>query len=146
MNENLVRWYLFKGGFPFPSVMVEAARRAPLRILKILIEHGGKVEDSELVAEAAQGDWWGYPDRIDVINYLLDLGAPIERGIGCSWPPNKPYFLLRGRTSLFEGEKTAYQIARLTPNNELAELLSQRGAKANVPTPDCSDCNGQTTA
>jgi hypothetical protein len=134
MNENLVRWYLANGGSPFPTVLVEASRISPLPILKILIEHGGNVEDSRLVAEAALGDWWGYPDRVSVVNYLLDLGAPIDHTTWCTWPPKKPQYPLRECTTLFEGEKTAYQIARLTRNDELENLLSQRGANTMVGT------------
>jgi hypothetical protein len=83
MNENLVRWYLANGGAPFPGVLVEAARRALLDVLKILIKYGGQVEDSRLVAEAALGDWWGYLDRVSIIDHLLDLGAPIDERTGC---------------------------------------------------------------
>lgn len=128
MNENLVHWYLAHGGAPFRTVMMEAVGRSPLKILKILIEHGGEVEKSRLVAHAALGDWWGYPDRVSIVNYLLDLGSPIDCKVWSTWPPKKPLYPLKERTELFDGEKTAYEIAGLSGNNELQSLLLRRGA------------------
>jgi hypothetical protein len=39
--------------------MTIAAREAPLSILKLLVDHGGAIAGTDLIAQAALGDSWG---------------------------------------------------------------------------------------
>jgi hypothetical protein len=131
-NETLVRWYIAHSATPTPEVMVHAARVARVPVLKILVRSGGEVKGTNLVAEAALAELWGYPDRTGVIEFLLDTGAPIDSSATFTRPPSYPQFPIKKSVvdlSLrFSGAQTAYSIARVSRNHTLETLLLARGA------------------
>jgi ankyrin repeat protein len=123
-SEKLVRWYLSHGADPNAqcrkgsTTMTAAVIEAPLPIIKLLVEHGGQVKGTDLVAQALIGDSRGEPGRIQVIEYLLELGAPIGAISGSAWKLRDVYdaayessmkdFLSSGN----ERGKTALHIAK----------------------------------
>jgi hypothetical protein len=65
--------------------MTFAARETSLSTMKLFVEYDGEVEGPDLVAQAAIGHSWGRLHRIEVIEYLLDLGAPIDTMSASTW-------------------------------------------------------------
>jgi ankyrin repeat protein len=59
-----VRWYLSKGADPNAKVgnggtpMTYAAREASLSTLKMLVDYGGQIKGTDIVAQAVIGHSW----------------------------------------------------------------------------------------
>jgi hypothetical protein len=53
--------------------------------MKLLVEHGGQVCGTDLIAQAAIGHSWRRKNRIEVIEWLLDLGASIDAMSASTW-------------------------------------------------------------
>ena len=47
-------------------------------MLKLLVEQGRRVPNTDAAVKAAMGDAAGEPDRLEVVKYLVGLGAPIN--------------------------------------------------------------------
>lgn len=138
-SEPLVRWYLSNGAFPCPESMSSAARKAPLPILEMLVQHGGKVEGTDLVAHAALGDMWGLANRVAVVEYLLGMGALVDGRTRGRWPGAGDEPLIKASYD-FSEHQTAYNIARISGNHELEKILVTRRAdtKTCTATPEIS--------
>jgi hypothetical protein len=81
--------------------MTVAAREASLQIIMLLVEHGGVIDGTDLVAQAAIGDSRGETGRLEVIEYLLDHGAPIDAVAGSTWKPRNTFQVYRSRMEEF---------------------------------------------
>lgn len=141
-NEKLVRWYLSHGADPNvqcnagSTPMTFAAREASLSTMKLLVEHGGQVKGTDLVAQAAIGHAWGRPDRIKVIEYLLDLGCPIDVMSASTWKDPSSFTqslgLGMGMRHLGGGGQTALNISQILGDSELTDFLIKRGANPDI--------------
>ena len=80
-DTRLTLWFLSHGADPNATCGLDitplsiAVRDAPFEIIRTLFDHGGSIEHGQLLHFAAIR---GLPDRIDVLSYLLDKGAPIN--------------------------------------------------------------------
>ncbi|KAL8883557.1 MAG: hypothetical protein Q9192_007105 [Flavoplaca navasiana] len=77
----MVRWLVTHGANPnkarqsWPTPLETAARKASLDVIKILVDHGGRVYPSNALPAAAQTH---LPDRTEILAYFLANGAPIN--------------------------------------------------------------------
>ena len=129
-NKDIVEWFLANGADPngdclfATTVTTIAARRAPLSILKLLVEHGGTVLGTDAIAQAAIGHNFGSLGRLEVVDYLVENGAPIDSyAYAKEQPPNR---------ILAIGLETALQIATRGGKKDLVELLLRKGANKNI--------------
>ncbi|KAJ8115552.1 hypothetical protein OPT61_g2823 [Boeremia exigua] len=130
-NQDLVAWCLSLGASPNASsplgqtAMHRAAAYGSLKILRLLSSHGGLITDTDLVAHAALAYCNGDKDRVDIIQYLLDNGAPIDEyymGHSERWnTATNSLFLTYGR-------QNALHFAISFGKKELVEILLSRGA------------------
>jgi len=47
-------------------------------MIELLVDHGLRVQSTDAVVYAAIGHTKGEPERLEVVSYLLSLGAPID--------------------------------------------------------------------
>ncbi|KAF2395887.1 hypothetical protein EJ06DRAFT_560353 [Trichodelitschia bisporula] len=148
-NGTIVRWFLSQGvdpnvaGNSGDSAMVYAAREASLSSLVHLSIAGGRVEGTDLVAQAAIGHSWGRPGRFEVIEWLLERGAGIDVMAKESW--KKPEEVEETMESTYgpivltfdhfleaDGGQTAFNVARIWGDRELEGFLLARGADPQI--------------
>jgi ankyrin repeat protein len=140
-NEDIVRWYLCHGADPNArsdcgsTPMTFAAREASLSTMKLLVEHGGQVCGTDLIAQAAIGHSWGRKNRIEVIEWLLDLGASIDAMSASTWKSRQDF---RGESAFNDfmlrnlGGRTALNVANLSGDAPLAAFLIGKGANGEI--------------
>ena len=58
--------------------MTRAASVAPLPVVKLLLSRGGEIAGTDAVAQAVIGHNSGILDRLEVVEFLIDNGAPID--------------------------------------------------------------------
>lgn len=81
-DTDLVLWFLSHGANPNATYGLDktplsiAVRDASFDVIRILFDHGGSIEYGQLLHFAAIR---GLPDRLDVLNYLLNKGAPVNK-------------------------------------------------------------------
>ncbi|KAL8756165.1 MAG: hypothetical protein Q9199_003117 [Rusavskia elegans] len=123
-DVDLVRWFVSHGGDPsaaiqsWPSSLETAAFNAPLQVIQILVDHGGRVYPSNALPAAAKT---ALPDRIEILAYFLDQGAPI----------NMIEYEFDDETGTTFGAKafrTALHQASKRGNEQLVRFLLERGA------------------
>lgn len=116
--------------------MTFAAREASLSTIKLLVESGGgQVKGTDLIAQAAIGHTWGRPERMEVMEYLLDLGAPINTMSASTWTDPSTFiagFTLEDFMLTNSGGQTAFNIAQISGDTVLAEFLLGRGANPDI--------------
>lgn len=105
--------------------MHQAAAFGSLGLLKLLISHGGVIASTDLVAQAALAYCNGDEDRMEVIEYLLDNGAPID---GYYMGHSKKWNTASNSLFLTYGQQNALQFAISFGRKELVEMLVERGA------------------
>lgn len=104
----------------------------------MLVERGGEVAGTDLIAQAALGDSWGKLDRIAITKYLLEQGASINAMAGSTWKAQrhfgeqleqfgKDYYMLT-----YGGGQQALHIAQQSGNKKLVELLLANGADQSI--------------
>jgi ankyrin repeat protein len=101
-----------------------AAREASLESIKLLISHGGKVENSDLIAQAAIGHSWGREGRYEMIDFLLGHGASIN-AMALKHSVN-PYL------NANSGSQTALNVAQISGDERLAKWLLERGVDPSI--------------
>lgn len=81
---NLTKWFLSHGadlnarcGLAITPLSI-AVRDAPFEIIQLFFDHGGSVKQGQLLNFAAKRL---LPDRLDVLDFLLDKRAPINQRI-----------------------------------------------------------------
>lgn len=60
------------------TIMQRAVSYASIDVLKFIIEHGGLIRERDLVARASFDHNNDEPGCLEVVRFLLDLGAPID--------------------------------------------------------------------
>ncbi|KAI4271757.1 MAG: hypothetical protein L6R38_006787 [Xanthoria sp. 2 TBL-2021] len=123
-DADLVRWFVSHSADPnaaiqsWPSPLETAAFKAPLEVIKILVDHGGRVYPSNALPAAAKT---ALPDRIEILAHFLDKGAPI----------NMIEYEFDDETRQKFGAKafgTALHQASKRGNEQLVRFLLKRGA------------------
>ncbi|KAL9098641.1 MAG: hypothetical protein Q9163_005740 [Psora crenata] len=80
-DTKLTLWFLAHGADPNATCGLDitplsiAVREASFEIIQIMFDHGGSTEHGQLLHFAAIR---GLPDRLDVLSYLLNKGAPVN--------------------------------------------------------------------
>lgn len=133
-SETLTRWCLARGASPNGScpagdtIMSAAGAEASLAVLRLLVEHGGRVDGCDCVMQASMAHAHGAPGRLEVVKYLLDLGAPIDAFMweGTQLVGHKLSY------SLLVGSQTALHWAVKEGKVDMVQLLLSRGADRNL--------------
>lgn len=119
--------------------MATAVFCAPLSTVKLLVEHGGRVQNNDLLISAAEG--YAEPTtpesgagRMQVIRYLLDCGAPTDV---LQHQYNPAAFTIW--SDFGPGLRTALHVAAAAGKVDLVALLLERGADRDV-----EDTKGRT--
>ncbi|KAL0942044.1 ankyrin repeat protein [Colletotrichum truncatum] len=129
---DVVRWFLSHGADPNAEARygwtpwLRAVVWAPLEIVKLLHEAGGRLDLAVpyvCFGLANRRNAHKYPDRLEVLRYLLDNGADINARM---WSHNH-----YGRSSHFDCG-SALNIALLGGQDEIAEELLSRGARTDI--------------
>lgn len=80
-DTELILWFLSHGADPNATCGLDitplsiAVRDASFENIRILFDHGGSIEHGQLLHFAAIR---GLSDRLDVLNYLVNKGAPVN--------------------------------------------------------------------
>ena len=130
-----MRWFLAHGADPNgPSpkhlnrtVTTLAASVAPLPVVKLLLTHGGTVTDTDAVAQAVIGHVRGTPDRLEVVEALLDNGAPIDEYAYVNYEKCQNLVLI-------EGLENGLHRATRAGKRDMVELLLKKGADKSKNT------------
>jgi ankyrin repeat protein len=110
------------------TAISDACRIAPLSMVRLLVELGqADVKDKDVVAQAAIAHNDGVPGRLEVVEYILDLGAPIDmyanvKVVGSFW----------SSIIAVMGLETALQHATKAGKQDMVKLLVERGADKNL--------------
>lgn len=108
-NKDIVEWFFAHGANAngaclfTTTITTIVARHAPLSVLKVLVEHGGTVIDTGAIAQAAIGHNFGVLGRLEVIDYLVEVGAQINTYSYAKEDPSNKILVV--------GLETALQIA-----------------------------------
>ena len=127
-DEELVRWFVTHGANPnkakqsWPSPLETAAWRASLDVIKILVDHGGRVYPSNALPAAAKTS---LPDRTEILAYFLDNGAPIDM-IEYEFDDDTR------KTFGMKAFGTALHHASKEGNEQLVRFLLERGAATDL--------------
>ena len=101
---------------------------------KILVEHGGQIQSTDILVSAAKGNTpsTSAAGRIEVVEYLLDCSAPID-AMEMQYHP--------GLFAMFTpfGLGTALYEASRKGNQDVVTLLLDRGASRDI-----KDTKGKT--
>lgn len=121
-------WFLSHGADPNAPCGLDitplsiAIRDAPFENIRILFDHGGSIEHGQPLQFAAIR---GLPDRIDVLNFLIDKGAPVNSVMY----ENSPDSYEQER---FSGLGTPLHIAAATGCLDMVDMLLSRGADPSI--------------
>lgn len=148
-DQEMVRWCLSLGANPNASspagetILQRAAGYGSLDVLRLLVEHGCLVRDRDLVARACfyRKDDNDNPERLEVVRFLLDHGAPIDAYFAEEVVESKKSCL-----DVFIGKQNGLHLAIQGGNRDLVKLLIERGADRNLPTCSAMKTNGQTVS
>ena len=121
-------WLLSHGADPNATCGLDitplsiAIRDAPFENIQILFDHGGSIEHGQLLHFAAIRD---LPDRVEVLNYLLDKGALINS------------IMYENSADSYEQEKlsglgTPLHSAATTGHLDMVNILLSRGADPSI--------------
>ncbi|KAI0967046.1 hypothetical protein F4678DRAFT_257794 [Xylaria arbuscula] len=127
-NEELVRWLLAHGADPNVETswgltpFLKAVGHAPLSIVKLLHEAGGSIAIAVPFACMPSPSRPPDDDRLEVLRYLLDLGADPNAP---KWAHNR-----NGRHSDFDWGSTLNAVLA-NGRSDLAEELLHRGARTD---------------
>ena len=123
--------------------MQRAARFAPLPIIQLLVQHGAEIKNTNLLPHATlsyistAGDP-GRPDRLEVINYLIDQGASINAFYNDTLNADVP-----SGDGVFYEKMTALHFAVVGGEKELVKALLERGADSKLETWSAWKSNGK---
>lgn len=101
--------------------MTRAASVAPLPVVKLLLSRGGEIAGTDAVAQAVIGHISGILDRLEVVEFLIDNGAPIDT-----------FAYNHGQVVGIAGLLNGLHLAAKEGKKDMVELLLQRGADRNI--------------
>jgi ankyrin repeat protein len=133
-DANLVRWYLDHGVSPNAATyggytaITNACMSAPLDVVKLLVGSGADVTDKDVVAQAADRYNQGVAGRVEIVRYVLDLGAPINMRANTQLGP------LWSSWMAVMGADTALHYAARGGKEDMVRLLLERGANKSLKT------------
>lgn len=128
-DRQLLQWFLSRGADPDAQTefgytpLSIAVAIAPLDIIELLIEHGGRLDHGELLHEASLRT---LPDCTAVLEFLLEHGAEINR---IKFSDNDFSF----RWFQSAGLGTALQDAAREGNEQAVTYLLEQGADPQIP-------------
>ena len=127
-TESLTQWVLSHGADPnavnrFGSSMARVSQFAPLSTIKLLADHGGRVHETDAVVKAAIGHAEGEPDRLQVVEYLAERGAPVNAFDMQFCDPRNCMSMV-----LIKGKLTALHHAAKAGKADLVTVLLRLGA------------------
>ncbi|KAF9876693.1 hypothetical protein CkaCkLH20_05539 [Colletotrichum karsti] len=131
-DKELVEWFLAHGANPNAEARygwtpwLRAIVWAPLEIVKLLHEAGGRLDLAVpyvCYGRTSPNHAAKFPDRMDVLQYLLDAGADIDARM---WSHNR-----YGRMSHFDFG-SAVNIAVYCGKDDIVEELLRRGARTDI--------------
>jgi len=131
---NLVQWYLDHGVSPNVTTyggltaITNACMYAPLDVVKLLVSRGADVTNKDVVAQAVDQHNNGVSGRLEVVEYVLDLGAPTDMRANCKLGPFWVTWMV------VMGSDTGLQIAARGGKEDMVSLLLQRGADKTLKT------------
>ena len=125
---ELTLWFLSHGANPNATCGLDitslsiAVRDASFEIIQILFDHGGSIAHGQLLHFAAIRR---FPDRLDVLNYLLNEGAPVNS------------LMYENDADSYEQEKfsglgTALHSAASAGYLDMVDMLLSRGADPSI--------------
>lgn len=162
-DEELTRWFLARGARPDAEAEVldittlsYAVMRVPFKMIKLLFHHGGSTRHGQLLHYAI---YRKEPDCLEVLDFLLDHGAPIndityqqrvehylmQMNFGLGTPLHKAaksgrldvvkHLVTRGADPLIPDarRKTALDIAEWYEHSEVVEYLRPLSVPSAVP-------------
>ncbi|CAJ2502945.1 Uu.00g103390.m01.CDS01 [Anthostomella pinea] len=106
------------------TVMQRAASYASLDTLKLLAGHGGSVVDGALVVQASYRHTLGVPGRLELVQYLLDQGAPTN----AFYMENRNK-AIQSCEAMLMGRQNALHFAIWGGKSDMVKLLLDRGAE-----------------
>jgi ankyrin repeat protein len=117
--------------------MQRAVSYAQLDVIKLLVQHGAIIQDTNLLPHAVLGDIEAQTQtqnpvsegRLDVIHYVLDHGALINAFYDDTLNADVPC----GEKVMY-GKMTALHFAIVGGKKHLVQLLLERGADKDVET------------
>lgn len=121
--------------------MQRAVSYASLDVLKLLIEHGALIQERDLVARASFGHDDNEPGCLEVVQFLLDLGAPID-----AYYAEDTTEAENSCSAMFLGRQNALHFAIGGGKRDLVRLLVERGADTNLPTWSLMKTKGRTAS
>jgi ankyrin repeat protein len=95
---------------------------APLPVVKLLVDHGGIIISTDAVAQAVLGHNLGNLGPLEVVEYLLDMGAAIDTYLYVNSCKEVPSLIT------MYGLETPLQLATREGKQDMVELLLRRGA------------------
>lgn len=117
-------------------IMESAASTASLHTVEVLVNHSARVEEGALVAHASYAHNEGRPDRVEVAQFLLNHGAPVDA-----------FYLENHKQdsclAMVFGKQTALHFAIWGGKTDMAVLLLERGADRTTPTCSALKTDGQ---
>ena len=127
-DEELVTWFLDHGANPntaplsWPTPLEKAASTASLPVIKLLVQHGGRIRPSNVVPSTAKGS---QSDRLEILAYFLDQGATVD-------DVEYEFDLAIFKKYWRRGFGTALHHAARRGNEELIKFLLERGSRLDV--------------
>ncbi|KAL8835887.1 MAG: hypothetical protein Q9176_006660 [Flavoplaca citrina] len=127
-DEEMVRWLVTHGANPnkarqsWPTPLETAAWKASLDVIKILVDHGGRVYPRNALPAAAKTH---LPDRTEILAYFLANGAPINM---------MEYEFDDDTRKIFgvKGFGTALHHAAKRGNEQMVRFLLEKGANTDL--------------
>ncbi|KAL9121843.1 MAG: hypothetical protein Q9187_001605 [Circinaria calcarea] len=132
-NEELIKWYLSHGADPNATCamgripMESAAQHAPLAVIRLLISNGANVKSTDVIANAAIAHARGEPGRLEVAEYLLDQGAPVDAFAMQNYTGDRCGSLIS-----ILGMENALHHAAKSGKSDMVELLLRKGADREI--------------
>lgn len=121
--------------------MQRAASYASLDVLKLLIEHDALLRDRNLIARASCHRSDDEPGCLEVVQFLLDHGSPID-----TYYMEDTTEAEDSCTYMVVGRQNALHFAIGQGMRDLVKLLVERGADTNLPAWSATKTKGRTVS
>lgn len=145
----MVQWCLSLGADPnapstnghAPSIIQMAASYGHSDVLKLLIEHGCDPTKHDLIARACfyRKD---KPSGVDVVRFLVDHGAPVDK----FWEQSHSECCDGSCLDMVTGKQNGLHFAISSGNLKMVKLLVQQGADKDLPAFSVVMTQGKTVS